>query len=231
MDRPSRKIPWLLITCFGIVILPYLFTAGCGLLVLGVRRLSGAPKYTQVTFDLAPDGHQAVFSTKLGTLHLLDLKTGAMKPLELPNSPTDRCFPTFSPDGKKIAFSANSDLWLATLDGKSVRRITHDDVYSEFSPRFSPDGSLLVFERATNERRSMKGRLLEHDVWTVRTDGTELRRLTTGKYFGITCPAFAPGGKAVCFCRRRAGGRHGRPAAGAFRSLRRWQYAAPRAVR
>ncbi|HEX9508601.1 MAG TPA: hypothetical protein VF947_09345, partial [Myxococcales bacterium] len=45
---------------------------------------------------------------------------------------------------RNIAFVYAGDLWVANLDGTSVRRLT-SDVGLESHPAFSPDGSLLAF--------------------------------------------------------------------------------------
>jgi tricorn protease-like protein len=43
-----------------------------------------------------------------------------------------------------VAFTYAGDLWVAGLDGKSVKRLTADDGQQGF-PAFSPDGSLIAF--------------------------------------------------------------------------------------
>src|SRR3954447_22785793 len=43
-----------------------------------------------------------------------------------------------------IAFAYANDIWTANLDGSNVRHLTtHPGI--EFSPRFSPDGSMIAF--------------------------------------------------------------------------------------
>ena len=58
-----------------------------------------------------------------------------------------------SPTRDEFAFVSNrdsrgggndSDLFLAALDGSNVRRITHTPNWSEFAPRWSPNGERIV---------------------------------------------------------------------------------------
>src|SRR5438309_3577858 len=67
-----------------------------------------------------------------------------------------------------IAFAYANDLWVANLDGTSVRRLTsHPGV--EASPKFSPDGSMVAFTGRYDGNA---------DVYVVPTAGGVPRRLT-----------------------------------------------------
>src|SRR5574341_117190 len=56
--------------------------------------------------------------------------------------------PTWSPDGKKIAFSAQvgglTDLFVYDLDTSQLQRLT-DDAYADLEPAWSPDGTQIAF--------------------------------------------------------------------------------------
>jgi Tol biopolymer transport system component len=56
--------------------------------------------------------------------------------------------PTWSPDGRQIAFSAlsrgYSDLWVMDVESGAARRLT-DDAFGDVQPSWSPDGRRLVF--------------------------------------------------------------------------------------
>ena len=62
--------------------------------------------------------------------------------------------PNVSPDGKWVAFSVREtdleanrgrfDVWLASVDGRTVRRLTTDPE-NDTDPRWSPDGRYLYF--------------------------------------------------------------------------------------
>lgn len=57
--------------------------------------------------------------------------------------------PTFSPDGSRVAFSANqytaySSIYVASSDGTDVRPLTADEAW-DHSPTWSPDGRYIAF--------------------------------------------------------------------------------------
>jgi TolB protein len=85
--------------------------------------------------------------------------------------------PAWSPDGRRIAFSASrgeptDDLFLMRSDGGGVRRVTRTPFVDEWTPRFSPDGTRLLFTSSEMGRQT----LLE----TARLDGSDRTALTQG---------------------------------------------------
>lgn len=76
--------------------------------------------------------------------------------------------PAISPDGSKIVFVYESDLWLADRDGGTAHRITAM-TGEESVPRFSPDGKWLAFASTQNGNA---------DVYIMPFDGGSMVRLT-----------------------------------------------------
>ncbi|HWR53809.1 MAG TPA: protein kinase [Bryobacteraceae bacterium] len=69
--------------------------------------------------------------------------------------PGDESQPSFSPDGKKIAFvwsgdGDNQDIYLSSIDGRGMVRITTDPAQDN-GPAFSPDGRSLAFLRSSHK--------------------------------------------------------------------------------
>ena len=66
---------------------------------------------------------------------------------------------------------------------------------------FSADGTQIVFARALLHRPySMGGWTWDHwDIYVMRSDGTGVQRLTSGEYYMVSPPRFAPDNRTVVF--------------------------------
>jgi tricorn protease len=76
--------------------------------------------------------------------------------------------PSLSPDGQRIAFTWQGDLFLVPAGGGAATRLTVHPA-DESNPVWTPDGSRIVF--ASNRLGSL-------DLYSVAPDGSGLRRLT-----------------------------------------------------
>jgi TolB protein len=82
--------------------------------------------------------------------------------------------PDWSPNGAKIAFSRNGNIWKMHADGSHEVKLTANE-RPEFGPAFSPNGKRIAFTR-----RSTDG--TRHGVWTIRGDGSLPEHRTFGKF-------------------------------------------------
>jgi Tol biopolymer transport system component len=71
--------------------------------------------------------------------------------------------PSWSPDGRQLAFARDGGIWTALADGSGQRRLTRA---SGTSPAWSPDGAYIAFVRPTERGSSKIG-----DIWSMRSDG------------------------------------------------------------
>jgi dipeptidyl aminopeptidase/acylaminoacyl peptidase len=106
--------------------------------------------------------------------------------------------PQLSPDGTQVAFTvtrpdrdANTyriHLWLVPAAGGDPRQLTTAPA-KETSPRWSPDGTRLVF---------LSDRSSDKQVWVIPVSGGEARALTSGR-LAPADPVWSPDGRWIAF--------------------------------
>jgi len=111
---------------------------------------------------------------------------------QLTENPAD-AEPSFSRDGRMIAFVRNGDVFAMRADGSGLRRLTGGPEI-DGRPLIAPNGRYLVFERQTAAGGP-------HSLYTVRTNGGP-SHLLVGSAFGDEHEAtFAPNGRRIVFVR------------------------------
>src|SRR5258708_35348614 len=84
-------------------------------------------------------------------------------------------FPTWSPDGKALAFSMKGSIWRQKLGQTAARELTTDQGYAGM-PAWSPDGNFIVYTSDWNEQ-------IHLHLLDLRT--CENRALTTGNSIDV----------------------------------------------
>lgn len=92
---------------------------------------------------------------------------------QVTSGPGNHVRPSWSPDGKWLAYQANEDtegnaIWLVNRDGSGKRRLT-DGVGDDRRPSWSPDGQWISFD-------SIRG--TSRDIWVVAISGGAPRQVT-----------------------------------------------------
>jgi len=103
--------------------------------------------------------------------------------------------PTWSPDGKRLAFVLENAIWTARADGTDRRRVISLARGRPFDPAWSPDGKRIAYVQYTETPRpgADDGEVDEHHtVFTVRTDGSGRRAVHGGDE-----PAWTPTGNHI----------------------------------
>ncbi len=145
--------------------------------------------------------------------------------VNLTNNPTLDFLPSWSPDGKKIAFlrsvhvpdpdepgqlTSSDDLLVMNPDGTGVADLSGSSLGMVLTQRvaWSPDGSTIAFS-AVAAGHSLSSGLI--DIWLVHPDGSGLVPLTTD-HLGNIEVAWSPDGSKLAFVRHHSnGGSRGAP--------------------
>jgi TolB protein len=136
------------------------------------------------------------------SLFLYYPETTEIRPfLELdPNTITS---PAWSPDGNRIAVVFNySQIYTIDANGSNFTRFTHVGTIN-IAPSWSPDGKWIVFSS------NAFGKTDEINIYKMRTNGSELTRLTTSPISGTNpndyFPKWSPDGQYILFESKRLG--------------------------
>jgi TolB protein len=136
-----------------------------------------------IAFDRNPSGQPAggtdIFTMKPNGTGIRNLGAGLR--------------PSFSADGKRIAFEHVSklgvDILVMRADGTGKHQLTHDKGSNDYEAAFSPNGKRVAFIR----RRGG-----DYEIFVVNTNGTHERPLTHNSR-DDDLPTYAPSGKRIAF--------------------------------
>jgi WD40 repeat protein len=131
----------------------------------------------------SPDGSRFIYtSNRSGNYEIYVCDSDGTDEQQLVSTSADEAFPTWSLDGSQIAYSASTGEWntrknsqtyeiyVMDADGTNVRQLTDNTAY-DGNPRWSLDGSLLVFS-------SDRGETEHWEIYVMDADGANVRRVT-----------------------------------------------------
>ena len=144
---------------------------------------------------LSPDGTKiAFYSDRDGTGAIWVMNADGSNPVKLTSGNGD-IHPAFSPDGSKIVFSSfrldaeaelpsrTTDLWIMNADGTD-QTVLFDGELGTAHPRFSPDGSRIVFGYGWQ-------------IYIIDADGSNPEQLTAQESNAM--PSFSPDGTKIVY--------------------------------
>ncbi len=160
--------------------------------------------------EVSPDGTKVVFETT-GRLYVMDLPNGSPKRLTRDTTDNFEYDPTWSRDGRSIAFVSWSDAELGHIHqvrargGKSKRLSTAPGHFH--GPRYSPGGDAIVFEARRGGNITSNSYNMETGVFLIDSDGGDARFVTrsgSNPHFGarsdrlyVTRPGKEGSGRAL----------------------------------
>ncbi len=135
--------------------------------------------------DCSPDGSQVVFTSDRSWDHDVYLLNFKATPLPAEGKRITRGIhldnsPSWSPDGKSVAFSRNGDIYIASSSGEILKRLTKSPAI-DISPTWSPDGRKIAF---------VSDRAGAPNIYVISSEGGRAVRITSEGY--NTDPVWSP---------------------------------------
>ena len=106
--------------------------------------------------------------------------------LLIPNS-IGGSWPSWSPDGSKIAFESGNQIYIMNSDGTNQVCISNNS-FNDGKPSWSPDGSKIAFHSNRFDHIS------SHYIMVMNVDGSNQTKITNGYR-----PSWSPDGSKIVF--------------------------------
>ncbi len=151
----------------------------------GDRSPSWSPSGDKIAFVSNRDGNNEIYVMTVS----IQIGSGNVFPsniTRLTNDPGDDAWPTWSPDGTKIAFPSDREggrhqIYVMEALGSPASRLTNDPG-RDGEPSWSPDGTQIAF---TGDRLGNRG------IWLMNADGSNQTKISDGPHFDFQ-PAWYP---------------------------------------
>jgi Tol biopolymer transport system component/DNA-binding winged helix-turn-helix (wHTH) protein len=135
---------------------------------------------------------QGDFSEDLRTIPLRSAGLiAAADPSPIVRSTADDSMPSYSPDGRWLAFSSwrtgSSEIWLADADGKNPRQLTHLSAYIAAFAHWSPDSRFVTFHARTPKVAQ---------IYVTRIEDGLTRQVSDG-LTDLVIPSWSEDGKSI----------------------------------
>jgi hypothetical protein len=156
---------------------------------------TAAPFATRATLVLGPVMGNIAYMAKDNpdaTWDIWTMRGDGSDPRRLTDNPADDMFPTWSADGRYIAFvsdrDGNREIYVMKVDGSEQINLTHDPA-EDSTPAWSPDGKTVAFASYRDA---------DWEIYTMGADGSNPQRLTRSAGADYA-PCWSPDGQRIAF--------------------------------
>ena len=171
----------------------------------GERGLTWHPENRKIAYASERGGNWQLYTAEIVRKEDLNFPNATVikEEILLPNDKVERTYPTYSPDGKEIAFIEDRNkLMVYNFETKKTRQVT-DGTYwyrtdGGFHYTWSPDGKWFAMEIIGN------GHDPYSDVAIVNAQGGDVTNITGSGYFSVS-PRWTQDGNALVFATDRYG--------------------------
>jgi Tol biopolymer transport system component len=168
----------------------------------GVAQLTSSVNASyDLTPRVSPDGSTITFVSDRvsGVANIWTVELGNRGLTQLTNSPNGCIGPSWSPDGKSIAYTgydqkSNPYIWTMKVDGSQRQQLA-----AGRDPEYSPDGKLIAFSRNTPTPSRLGIKEDDWNIWMMKSNGTEPYQLTSDPKRQEFSPRWSTDGKRVVY--------------------------------
>jgi Tol biopolymer transport system component len=140
--------------------------------------VSLSPNKKELAFCLR--GHEGLYIWKM--------PAGGGDPERILFDSREQVWAKWSPDGQRIAFHADGDVWIVPRSGSPATKLTHYEGF-DGGPEWSPDGSEIAYCSIRHG---------QEELWVMPARGGEARRLTDDGEFA-SAGSWSPDGRHLAF--------------------------------